>query len=427
MSSQATVKIWVPAVCQHPHLYLSAGLVTSTWIDLTNGCSGDSRRTALVKEELYGYLNERMHSPTEQTSDGTLAIMCHLIAGEMWNADEKTLHIHCAAATRITILRGGLNTFATEHHRHVALAYVISSETQLAPWLTYNSCIWQCNIICERGRDSLLSQNYDLLNYSDSNDCGNASFESPLFCPSGYMSGFHEDPQCHNLTYGLLCDMRELTNLFIAFHAAAAPHENEGQDEQCLPRAEYDKRTNDICMRLASLPSAQTVGTSVHNDWIYEACRIAALIYASSIMTRVSFSTTAEPEQNFILKIPSLAYNTQAHDSLRSRRLNETLYEALQRTNTGDLWGKMIGVFYWVTAVGAAASRTKLTVNPTHRTLSHGEAYAMWIRRCFILHSIRAVILELFQNSLPTVLAQNTLLRVQALLSLNDGLAIFVV
>lgn len=406
-SSEATVRIWVPAICQHEHIYLSAGILTSTWLDMATGHSGDSKRTALVKEELYSYLKERMLSRTQRTEDGTLMIIFHLISGEMWNADERTLAVHCSAATRIIMLRGGMTSFPTEHHRHVALV-----------------CLWQCHIISEKKRTSPLFQDYELPAYTLPDNIRSAPLESPLFCPSVDMKGVKDDAQCHNLTYGLLCDMRELTDLFIAFHATVSgTHEDQGRPRRCILRAEYDERTHEICMRVASLPSAKASGTPVHKDWIYEAWRLAALIYTSAILARVPFSTAADPEQNFMFNDPVLVYTTRVHRNLCSRRLNETLYEVLERTDTGDLWSGMIGVFYWVTAVGAAASRTQTTIHPTNSNLPHSEAHAMWVRRCFVMYAMRAVILSVFEHSLPTVSAQDTLLKVQELLSPSGATA----
>lgn len=74
------------------------------------GCSGDSKRTALIKNETLGWINERLRNSATQFEDSTLMVILHLLAGEMWNCNEKTLRIHQSGIARLITHRGGMSS-----------------------------------------------------------------------------------------------------------------------------------------------------------------------------------------------------------------------------------------------------------------------------------------------------------------------------
>jgi hypothetical protein len=100
---------WMPAMLAHPHVLLSSVILASTWIDMHAGCSGDSKRTVLVKGETIGWINERLRDPELRSADFTLMVILHLLAGEMWSCNEKTLQIHQSGVARLITHRGGLD------------------------------------------------------------------------------------------------------------------------------------------------------------------------------------------------------------------------------------------------------------------------------------------------------------------------------
>jgi hypothetical protein len=180
--------------------------------------------------------------------------------------------------------------------------------------------------------------------------------------------------------------------------------------------SDYDTKVSEIRARLASLPSAYTPDVAVSQDWVYEACRIAAIIYASAIIMRVPFSVAAEPGRSIIMSDAAFLTNFLAADRLLSTRLTEALYEVLERSNTSTIWGDMSGVLYWVCCVGAAAARTPTSINISQTPRSRSEAYATWVRRCLIMYGTRVLIILIFQHPLPILQAQKRLLKVQALI-----------
>jgi hypothetical protein len=65
-TSVSTIQKWLPAMLSHPHILLSATLLASTWLDMHSGCSGDSKRTAIVKGETIGSTYFQYTSGTRQ-------------------------------------------------------------------------------------------------------------------------------------------------------------------------------------------------------------------------------------------------------------------------------------------------------------------------------------------------------------------------
>ncbi|KAF1979232.1 hypothetical protein BU23DRAFT_151034 [Bimuria novae-zelandiae CBS 107.79] len=160
--------------------------------------------------------------------------------------------------------------------------------------------------------------------------------ESLLYCPREQMFSVMTDPACFAHTYELLCRVRDLTDLFLTYSdkLTCGVEEEQEFDEYQLRSlsADYDKKVAHFRTKLASIPSAYMAGLPSTNDWIYEACRITALIYTSAVMTCVPFSVAAHPEQNAI--VHTVASNSE---NISNRPLTDSLYEVLERTNTGDL------------------------------------------------------------------------------------------
>jgi hypothetical protein len=245
--------------------------------------------------------------------------------------------------------------------------------------------------------------------------------ESPLFCPRGEFFAVVHDPACSGLTYDLICDMRDITELFIT-HDATLDHmfDKEGHAYNAQPwpsSTEFEAKLTEVRAKVASLPSARIPGLPTTNDWVYEACRIAAIIYVSAIIMRVPLSVAANPNRNIVTRDLVSFTGSLESTTVFVPRLTETLYEVIEKTNTGDVWNNMSGVFYWVTAVGAAAARTPMNIDMYSRPSSANEAYSTWVRRCLIMFSSRAMILFLFEHPIPLLHMEKKLLRVQELLA----------
>ena len=251
--------------------------------------------------------------------------------------------------------------------------------------------------------------------------------ESPLFCPLGEFFTVIQDHGCSEATHDLLCDMRDLTDLFIAHNTAfdtvvdLEADAHEAGHEQLSVR--YDAKLAEIRARLALMPSARVQGQPTTGDWIYEACRVASIIYTGAIIMRVPLSVAAEPYRNVIMRDIASLEGTSKGTQITTPRLTETLYEVIEVTNTIDMWNNMSGVFYWVTMVGAAAARTSMNINTYSRPSSVNEAYGTWVRRCLIMFATRTMTLTLFEHMLPLIMAEKKLLKVQELLGSGSSRA----
>ncbi|KAF2640595.1 hypothetical protein P280DRAFT_322313 [Massarina eburnea CBS 473.64] len=396
-SSSSTLQKWLPAMLSHPHILLSSTIVASTWMDMHSGVSGESRRTVVIKGEILSWIKERLANNTTLNDDSTLIVIIHMLAGEMWSCNEATMRTHEKGVAKLISHRGGMNCLGG----YGTVAQTLAS-------VCYHS-----NIICEATPLPIFTQWEPPPLPKD--DCA-ALPESPLFCLTEELSSVVRDAYCKEYTYELLSDMRELTDLFIAHHAGAGAILDVETDAEMVHHSsstlDYVTKIATIRTKLASLPSARVQGLPTSNDFVYESCRIAAIIYTSAILTRVPLSVAADPMRNVVL----LDSASASHPDIFNKRLTETLYEVIEFTNIGDIWRNMSGVFYWVTAVGAAAARTPVTTNTYQNPGTHGEAYTTWIRRCLMMFATRAMIILVFQHPIPINLAQKKLLKVQELI-----------
>lgn len=240
--------------------------------------------------------------------------------------------------------------------------------------------------------------------------------ESPLYSPREQMYSVITDPACSVHTYKLLCDVRDLTDVFLVYSDNLAAIVNEDDHNRLRTLAvDYDVNVAQFRTKLASMPSAHVSGLPTTDDWIYEACRLTALIYMSAIITCVPFSTAADPTLNAVVRTAA----TISDEGWPTKRLTESLYEVLERTNTGDSWNNMVGVFYWVCVVGSAAARTPNIISTNSRPSVHSEAYSTWVKRCLTMYSSRTLALMIFEHPLPLLVTQKKMHKIQALIGRN--------
>ncbi|KAF2865634.1 hypothetical protein BDV95DRAFT_554195 [Massariosphaeria phaeospora] len=397
-----TAKMWLPAMLSHPHILLSSTVLASTWLDMHAGYSGDSKRTVYVKGEIIGWINERLRSVATQFEDSTLQVILHLLVGEMWSCNEKTLRIHQSGVARLIAQRGGLHRLGGDG----AMAHVAAA------------CNYHSDIFCE-ATPLPLFYNWEPPKFRVVDNLA-AIPESPLFCPRSEFFTILKDPRCSETTYELLCDMRDLTDLFLAHNVyldTVLDVEAEEDKARLGPSfLNYDAKIAGIRARLASLPSAYTPGLPTTEDWVYESCRIASIIYTSAIIMRVPLSTAAQPNRNIILADTASATNSITGGHPVTTRLTEALYEVLEKSDAANVWHDMSGVLYWVASVGAAAARAPASINILQTPMSRSEAYTTWVRRCMIMYATRSMILLIFRHPIPVVTAQKRLLKVQELI-----------
>ncbi len=146
-------------------------------------------------------------------------------------------------------------------------------------------------------------------------------FESPAFCPTPGFSALVKSDRCSGLLLRLLELMHHLIGL-VTFRAEGTTYATP-----------YLLQKDEIRAQLLSFRPAETHGHSATGDFIYESCRIAAVILERALFQSVSFSA---------------AVNGTIYTALLKR--------ALRKTDTEQCWGDMTGVLSWVTLIGAAAA-----------------------------------------------------------------------
>lgn len=157
--------------------------------------------------------------------------------------------------------------------------------------------------------------------------------ESPLYCPLGTFDQVRRSKRCSQATLQILYNARDLIDLLI----------NDHGDE------EFHLQVSTVKAQLELRLSANDPQSPSHGDWIFESCRITTLIILNAIETATPLASSN----------PSLTLS---------------LVQALGKTDTGDNWGDMLGVLYWVSMIGLASTQKSVG----HRLLGSTLGRAMF-------------------------------------------------
>jgi hypothetical protein len=220
---------------------------------------------------------------------------------------------------------------------------------------------------------------------------------SPLLAPQEHMSPSYQ--VCSAAAIDIIWKMQRCTCTFLARwnHKGESHMISSGQLAAC------DAELQNIYSDLLLLPSAEDNNSP---DWVYESCRIAALIYCRSIVHGATLADSA-----------NIMHARISGSSSESGTLLSALHSALGRTNVQTCWGfELSGVFLWVALVGAAASRS------TPRSSSEETLQtSAWMRKCFALYAVRAAVSVSFDHSDATIQALRTMLQVRQYIATKTG------
>jgi hypothetical protein len=140
--------------------------------------------------------------------------------------------------------------------------------------------------------------------------------ESPLYCPSRTFEQVSQSKRCSQATLQIIYGARDLIDLLLSHH------ENE----------EVSIDISRIKAQLEGHLSANNPQSPCHGDWIFESCRVAALIILQAVEQSTPLATC-------------------------NPLLTESLVQALGKTDIGGTWGDMLGVLYWVLMIGLASTQ----------------------------------------------------------------------
>lgn len=216
---------------------------------------------------------------------------------------------------------------------------------------------------------------------------------SPLHAPHGDFSSIYGS--CSIGTFEIVRDMHMITQTFLA----RWNHSGDMQSTPSVPMTTNDAQLQQIYSRLLQCPSIEDDLTA---DWIYESCRLAALIYCRSIIHSATFADSG-----------NIMHARNSGHSHEPTTLLAALHDSLGRTDTRACWGNNLrGIFLWVCLIGGAASWSSARFVPGIEGEETSPA-SPWARKCFALYAVRAAVSVSFEHSDATVQALRTMLQVR--------------
>jgi hypothetical protein len=215
------------------------------------------------------------------------------------------------------------------------------------------------------------------------------------------MSGIYGS--CSEETYSIIYDMHELTQVFLArwnYVGGVYPPSSSAEV------ASFDLNMQQIYTRLLLRPSSTD---PLSTDWVYESCRLTALIYCRSIVQGVSLAESAD-----VMHAPHSGAGNSGITVIQA------LHSALDNTDKRGHWGDLAGVFLWVCLVGGAGSWS--SEQSVYGERDDGQQPSAWIKKTFSLYAVKSAMAIGAEHAGPVVEAQRTMLRVQDLINLNRGI-----
>ncbi|EUC41873.1 hypothetical protein COCMIDRAFT_104974 [Bipolaris oryzae ATCC 44560] len=342
---------WMRYVCDSHLSFLSHVYATLVYHDIDEGLLYDSRLTVFAKTKILSLISSRL-----DTDNATIICILHLIVSEIGSVNEGVFSVHRdGLATCLRSHREGLNSGVARFMTLIMLTFTMArnqpESVEFTPWFPSKT----------------LSDNGILI--------------SPLSPPITHASHLYR--VCSVGTAGIIMEIQNFTDI--------------GQLANC------DSQLQSIYSRLLLLPSTES---DITPDWIYESCRIAALIYCRSMVHGISLAESA-----------SNVHPATAGSDMKSATLLSALHETLEKTNKQSCWGHdLTGVFLWVTLVGASASWTSARLESKDDSQT-----AIWAAKCFSLHAVRAAVSVSSDNIDATIYALRVFLKVRHWVAVKAG------
>ncbi|KAF2249697.1 hypothetical protein BU26DRAFT_425137, partial [Trematosphaeria pertusa] len=376
-------RAWMETVCSNPMSLLSHVSMACVYQDLAEGFLADTALTVYAKTKVLGMITDHLNA---QTDDFTVISILHLLVSEISGHDEDVFDVHQDGLIRIVEQRGGITSLGLHGSIATFLIVVILSFT----------------ILRGHAEPSMLH------GFVPSLSPASAALHrprpiSPLYARHGDLSVLYGS--CSDGTYEIICDMRDLTRTFLARCSHAGDAFPSAMSSQV---ASYDAHMQQIYTRLLYRPSADD---SISPDWIYETCRLAALIYCRSIVQGVPLSESA-----------NVMHARSSSGDISGTTVISALHMALESTDRSGFWGNLSGVLLWVCLVGGAAS-WPASQQSLYGETQEAQATAAWVRKCFALYTVRTALSHGFEHAAAVVETQRTMLQIQHLINLRRGIA----
>ncbi|KAF2748299.1 hypothetical protein M011DRAFT_457639 [Sporormia fimetaria CBS 119925] len=373
---------WMQILCSTHMSFLSSVSVSCVYRDLSDGLLDDSPLTVYAKTKVLQLIKDSLQEARRSTDDFTALSILHLLISEFGGIDEGVFNVHQEGLVRLVHERGGLGRLGFDGRLATTLTVVMLTFSVIRGRLEPN--LLQ-QFVPSPPRHPFMVKQPPI---------------SPIYAPGDDLSALYG--VCSDTTYEILCNMHNLTQTFI--HRWAYP--GDAYSPSAMEDSSCDSQMQQIYSSLLGRPSTESEDSP---DWVYEACRLAALIYCRSIVQGVPFSDSAN-----VLHAPSTGTMSPPTTQLAA------LCNALEQTATGNCWGDMYGVFLWICLIGGAASRDMV---PHTVYGSQDESYDVlcWVRKWFALFSVKGALAGGFERAVEVVEAQRTMLQVQGLIGVKRG------
>ncbi|KAG9185822.1 hypothetical protein G6011_07153 [Alternaria panax] len=359
---------WMQYVCSNHLSFLSHVHATLVYQDLDEGLLYDSDLTVYAKTRVLGLFRGRL-----DTDDATIISILHMLISEIGSPEEDAFSVHQDGL--VTCLR--------------------NKQDRLGPNIaTFMTLIMLTFAIC-RGQDVPIELTPRVSSEVWLDHNGPVS---PLLAPQEQMPSLYR--VCSAATTDIIWKMQRCTCTFLArWNHKGEPYMiSSGQLASC------DAELQNIYSDLLLLPSAEDDHSL---DWVYESCRIAALIYCRSIVYGATLAESA-----------NIMHARISGSSVESVTLLSALHSAIGRTKAQTCWDfELSGAFLWVALVGAAASQS-----PPHPSSEETLQASAWMRKCFALYAVRAAVSVPFDYADATIHALRTMLQVQRFIAIRKGL-----
>ncbi|KAK0659812.1 hypothetical protein DIS24_g3655 [Lasiodiplodia hormozganensis] len=325
--TRGMARAWLPQMIQSRESFLSTLAIATSHQDAMAGKLAPTTLTTMVQTEVAHLLREAFNERWYRIKDTTIMTVVQLLCSELVNSSADRLVFHETGLRQLISERGGLNRLGLQGE----LAAVATA-------MIYSSAIFR-----EGSPDAMFTEYANTVRPSVYSDRQIVP-ESPLFCPRKRFSTLERSRRCDRRTLELISKMKELVDL------VDSPLEQSSWDTESYKR--------EILNYMRGLPPAEMLpepSTDIERKahWRYEACRLAAILHAESLVHRRPLSSlpleaksTTPASERSVGEVPDAV-------SL------ERLVEAVKRSDCGfsECWGDMTGLLYWITLVGGAAAR----------------------------------------------------------------------
>jgi hypothetical protein len=330
----------------------------------------------------------------------TILTISNLLVSEIGGFDDDVFDVHVEGLVKIVDQRNGIS----ELHESIAttITLYVRRLTKYFSYLCTALILFSgmlCFTILRGDAEPLMLRDFAPRTTASIPSHGDSPV-SPLYAPHGDLTSIYG--LCSAATFEVLNDMHNLTQTYLARwrYVADLDPASSAQVASC------DAQLQQIYTRLLQRPSTQGDPAP---DWVYESCRLAALIYCRSIVHGASFADSA-----------ATMYAHSTDHEVTGMTLLSSLHAATMQIDARSCWGDMRSVFLWVTLIGGAAAWPQ----PRPYSIEDEDENSItraWIRKCFALYAIRAAVSVPFHQAGPTIEALRTMLQVRHWLDLSNG------